>query len=294
MEIIPYSSDFHTGLTAVYNQAIAGVPHCYPVCADRFADILPVEPDQGPLLNEVFLVLREGNSILGFIHGGITRDAENAEGILRFFWYAPGHRRAGQMLLDAAEVHFRQRKIARIIAYPQDYRYPFYHLDHAYLSDRLGHVQALLQFNGYRKCAGEVYFDWPDYQIEVQTPDYANVEVTIKEVPGGGKLPGIATKMREGDEQLGICVSASCGDFSDNEEAQDWCFVEWLDIQERSQGKGLGRYLLQRTLQEAKRIGYRHAAISTSWENYRAFVFYSNCGYHVVDWTYGFSKDITR
>ena len=56
--------------------------------------------------------------------------------------------------------------------------------------------------------------------------------------------------------------------------------------------QGLGRYLLQRALREMHGAGYRHAAISTHWRNYRAFLFYSNYGYRVVDWTYGLRREI--
>ena len=36
----------------------------------------------------------------------------------------------------------------------------------------------------------------------------------------------------------------------------------------------------------------RHAAISADWENYRTLIFYSNCGYRVVDWTYEYHKTL--
>ena len=64
----------------------------------------------------------------------------------------------------------------------------------------------------------------------------------------------------------------------------------WLGVNDEFQGRGLGRYLLQYALHEMHKIGYRHAVISTDWENYRAFLFYSNCGYRVSDWTYAYSK----
>jgi hypothetical protein len=41
---------------------------------------------------------------------------------------------------------------------------------------------------------------------------------------------------------------------------------------------------------ELRRAGYRHAAISTALDNYRAALFYSNLGYQVVDWTYGYGR----
>ena len=91
---------------------------------------------------------------------------------------------------------------------------------------------------------------------------------------------------------MGVCECVSCGEFSHADGAQDWVFTEWLGVEAEFQGKGLGRYLLQRALQEMHGAGYRHAAISTHWRNYRAFLFYSNYGYRVVDWTYGLRREI--
>jgi ribosomal protein S18 acetylase RimI-like enzyme len=42
----------------------------------------------------------------------------------------------------------------------------------------------------------------------------------------------------------------------------------------------------------AKERGYRHGAISTAHDNDRAFLFYSNHGFCVADWTYEFSKKL--
>ena len=92
------------------------------------------------------------------------------------------------------------------------------------------------------------------------------------------------------DEEIGECESVSGGEFSSHPDAQDWLHTTGLDIEEPYQGQGIGRYLLQYSLQEMHQVGYRHATISTDWENYRAFLFYSNCGYRVVDWTYELEK----
>ena len=95
-----------------------------------------------------------------------------------------------------------------------------------------------------------------------------------------------------GGKQIGECESVSCGEYSDAREAQDWLFTTVLNVEGPQQGKGLGRRLLWRALVEAREAGYRHAAISTAWDNHRAFLFYSNFGYHVVDWTYGYGKKL--
>jgi GNAT superfamily N-acetyltransferase len=63
-------------------------------------------------------------------------------------------------------------------------------------------------------------------------------------------------------------------------------------VEEAFQGRGLGRSLLQRALAAGREVGYRHACISTDWRNYRAFVFYSNYGYQVADWTYIYARSL--
>ena len=87
-------------------------------------------------------------------------------------------------------------------------------------------------------------------------------------------------------------MSISCGEFSRADAAQDWVFVKWLGVTDDLQGNKLGRHLLQRNLQEMHRIGYRHASISTDWENHRALLFYSNYGFRQVDWTFCYRREL--
>ena len=87
-----------------------------------------------------------------------------------------------------------------------------------------------------------------------------------------------------------VCQDEDCQ--GTNAEAQDYGFVNWLGVTEGYQGGGLGKWLLLRTRNEMLERGYRHTAISTAVSNHRAFLFYSNYGYRVVDWTYGLSKSL--
>jgi hypothetical protein len=91
------------------------------------------------------------------------RDDPAERGLIRFLGVLPGQRAAGQALLLQAEETLRERGMDKVVAFHQHKRYPFYHLPSAYLSDRLGHIDALLGWNGYRRIAGEVYMDWVDY-----------------------------------------------------------------------------------------------------------------------------------
>ena len=299
MEIVPYEPALSADLASAYNHVIRGVPHCHPVSPEQFASAAAPaaggEASHERLHSESALVARDGKSVRGFIHLAVERPGEQGQaeqGIIRLFWYQRAHRAAGQALLDAAERHLRQRQMTRVTAFWQDYRYPFYHLAHAYLSDHLGHVAALLGFNGFGKIAGEVFLDWPSYEPGEPAATDVPHEIAVDWEPGRGARPNATVKAMQGDEAVGVCHSVCCGEWSRAKEAQEWFLTVWVGIDRKLQGKGLGRHLLERARQELHAVGYRHAAISTSWENYRAFLFYANHGYHVSDWTYGFSRQL--
>jgi GNAT superfamily N-acetyltransferase len=288
-------------LASAYSAVICGVPHCYPVTGDEFACGVSTTAAEAhsdaPLRAQAAFVATEGAAPVGFIDAAIgrpegARDAEH--GVVRFFWYPPGRRTVGQELLDTAENYLRSHGMAHVQAFPQEYRYRFYHLEAAHLSEHLGAVHALLAFNGYQRARGEVFLDWRDYEpVEPPAPGVA-AQTAIEWRPGQGTRPNLVVKASSGGAQIGICRCMSAGEFTRNADAQDWLFTEWLGVEDEVQGRGLGRFLLRRALLEAHQAGYRHAAISTAWDNFRAFLFYTNFGYRVVDWTYGFLKSLRR
>ena len=302
MEIIQYTADVQTPVAQFYNRLTADVPHCYPVKEKEFATAIrgvttgKADKKEGGLDSETAFVAIVNGAVQAFIHVGIGQVGDNREvdiGVIRFLCYERGARHAGQAVLEKAEAHLKTHNISKIYAFSQDYRYRFYHFGHSYLSDALDQVQALLGFNSYQRCEGEVFLDWENYTV---TPIPSNLPVTLsidwKE--GRGQLPNCTVRAFQDDKEVGECWSVSGGEFSSHPDAQNWLHTTWLGIEDEFQGQGLGRYLLQYELQEMHKVGYRHAAISTNWENYRAFLFYSNCGYRVVDWTYGYEKILSE
>ena len=302
MEIIQYTPDMQEPLTQFYNRMTADVPHCYPVKEEEFAiamhRITADEADikEDGLDSEIAFVAMADGIPQAFIHVGISRSGENREeklGVIRFFAYERGARRIGQAVLETAEVHLKTFNVSQISAFPQECQYRFYHFEHAYLSDALDQVQGLLGFNGYRRSSGEVFLDWEDYSV-TPVPSSLPVTLSVEWKDGRGQLPNCTVLAHQNGKQVGICESLGGGEFSSHTDAQPWLHTVWLGIEDDFQGQGLGRYLLQYALQEMKKIGYRHAAISTAWDNHRAFLFYSNCGYRTVDWTYEFVKDLSE
>ena len=302
MNILQYTPDIQTQVTQFYNRMTASVPKCYPVSAEEFATAIrgvttgKADKKEGGLDSETAFIAIVNGAVQAFIHMGIGQVGENREediGIIRFFSYERGARRVGQAVLEKAETYLKTFNVSQIFAFPQDCRYRFYHFEHAYLSDTLDQVQGLLGFNGYHRSTGEVFLDWEDYSV-TPVPSSLPVTLSVEWQDGRGQLPNCTVLAHQNGEQVGICVSLCGGEFSSHAGAQVWLHTTWLGIEDDFQGQGLGRYLLQYALQEMKKIGYRHAAISTAWDNHRAFLFYSNCGYRTVDWTYEFVKNLSE
>jgi GNAT superfamily N-acetyltransferase len=299
MEIFQYTPDMQAPVTQFYNRLTANVPHCYPVTEEEFATAVrgvttgKADKNEGGLDSETaFVAITEG-AVQAFIHVGLGQIRDEDIGIIRFLGYDRGARHAGQAVLERVEAYLKAFNVTRIFAFRSNCRYHFYHFEYAYLSDALDQVQALLGFNGYHRYNGWVFLDWENYSV---TPIPPNLSVTfsVDWLQERGQRPNSIIKAHRDGEQVGLCESVSGGEYSSHPDAQNWLHTVYLEIEGEFQGQGLGRYLLQYALQEMKKIGYRHAAISTGWDDYRALLFYSNCGYRVVDWTYGYEKVLSE
>ena len=302
MEIVQCTPDLQTSVTQFYNRLTADVPHCYAVKEAEFSTAIrgvttgKADKKEGGLDSETAFVAMVSGAVQAFIHVGIGQIGDNREediGVIRFMGYDRGARHAGQTVLEKAEAYLKTFNVFKIFAFSQDCRYRFYHFEHAYLSDALDQVQALLGYNGYRRSEGEVFLDWENYTV-TPVPSSLPVTLSVDWKQGRGQFPNCTVRAFQDDKEVGECWSVSGGEFSSHPDAQNWLHTTWLGIEDEFQGQGLGRYLLQYELQEMHKVGYRHAAISTAWDNHRAFLFYSNCGYRTVDWTYEFTKNLSE
>lgn len=221
-------------------------------------------------------------------------------GFLRFLAYDRGHRDTGQALLDAAETRLSEWGVKEITAFNWD-GYPFYHQHAACLSEHMGHVDALLRANGYRIALGEVFLDWPDFVLAspVPLPTGLDVELKLRWKRGRTQRPGLAVEVLRDKKELGACVCVSSAEWSRAPGAEDALCVLLIYLEEELQGHHLGLHLLQRSLQELHAVGYRDAIISTGlleWgamDSPRGYLFYTNHGFRVYDWTYGFKKTLS-
>ncbi|HJN28490.1 MAG TPA: hypothetical protein QF604_11285 [Candidatus Latescibacteria bacterium] len=212
-------------------------------------------------------------------------------GGVRFFSYPRGRRDVNIALLDAGEDWMCEHGHTRAVCFPQPWKLSHYAFPHAYVSDGLDHIQALLRVHGYEKSGGEVFLDWFDMDPPSPPPvDELDVLVEIQETPGTDSRPDLTIQARHRDRQVGTCILIGAGHY--HSDAADMAFCDLLDVTVDFQGKRLSLHLLLRGLLEARDRKCQHSAISTAYDNDRAFLFYSNHGYRVVDWTYEFTKTL--
>ena len=299
MEIITFDSSMLGDVTALYNDVVRDVPHCWPVEPDEMAWALgpdaPAPKGSPALVDEAMFVALEGGTMRAFVHAGMQPQQDpyrQSIGVVRFLAFRRGDHRAGHAALEEAESHIRARSIAPALAFDQAYRYPFFCASAAYLSDDLDHIGSALGLAGYSRVCGEVFLDWPDFEpppVDAALP-IDGADLRVMEVQGKGRLPGLELRLVRGEVEAARCWHVSAGDFSRAREAQEWAFCTSLHVRREFQGNGIGKWLLQTALPLVKERGYRHAAISTASENWRAQSLYGNMGYRSVDWTYGWKR----
>ena len=292
-----YLPEMVDDVAACYNRIVAGVPHCYPVGAEQLADLLPdaLHPGAGP---EMALVWANATSVRGIIHLTLApaeQGESHPQGIIRFFAYDRGYRWAGQALLDAAGIYWREHGVKEVLAFHRKHNWPFYHVQHVHLSAHLAQVEALLGLNGFRRGGCEINLDWRDLPTVTPDPIDEGIEVWIRWEPGSIARPGLRVLAHRGEGEIGECVCCSLGERSPAAarlpaaDAQDWLYTLWLGVAESERGRSLGRHLLQRALAEMRGVGYKHATICTTADNYPACLLYSNLGYRTVDWTWSWT-----
>ncbi len=284
-------------LRAAVQRALAGVPHCYPVSEDELAQAL-----EGPqsckaadrLGNDRIWLAGSPAEPLGMLHLATERPESGGQprGAIRFFWFAPGCEAAGAELLARAEASLREQGVSRLIAWHYDHTYPFYHAEHAYLTQQHGHTHTLLQAQGYQEYGSEVVLDWPHYDPTPPPSILLPIKLTYEWERGRAARRGLVLLARTEKDEAGVCVCISLGEFSRAPEAQNWLYTRWLGVAEEWRRRGLGRYLMRQALHTLHGEGYRHAAICALGDNEPALALYTGLGYQVVDWTRAYEKTL--
>jgi GNAT superfamily N-acetyltransferase len=280
-----------------YNDVVAGAPYCEAVGGEWFFDLSRLS--RSPLVREEILVARDCGEIVGFAHLGVAAPAteewhvKGEPGVIRFLAYRRGERAVGARLLEAAERWLQERDCTWIVAEDCRYLYPFYHVPFAHISEKITHLTPLFGMAGYAVYESEVLFEWRDFE----PPTLPRPDPGIEAVPEWRDQvatfgPGVVCYARQGEKTMGECQVARLGSKEQSPELADWCFCTSLYIADAYQGRGLGKWLLLLSLRAMREHGIRHAMVSTEWNNYRAYLLYSNYGFAFMDRTFSFRKEL--
>jgi GNAT superfamily N-acetyltransferase len=297
MQIAPFEPGMAAGVAHCYSDVMSAVPYCVPVDGDWFTDVSKL--DRQPCREQSITVATEGEAIVGFAHAAVAAPAteqwhlSGEPGVIRFLACRPGQRPVGAALLDSAEKWLTARGCAVSVAADHRFLYPFYYLPFAHLSERLAHLTALLGMAGYSVSSTEILLDWPGFEPpRVRMPDL-DVELAWKdEQVGSLGGPEVALHAMQHGNRVGECLMAHLSWDGWRPELAGICFCSSLCVGEELQGKGLGKYLLAQGLARMHDLGFRHAMISTDWDNYRAQLCYANLGYQFFDRTSGYRKQL--
>ncbi|UCC67192.1 MAG: GNAT family N-acetyltransferase [Armatimonadota bacterium] len=297
MEIVTFEKEMAAGVARCYNELVEPMPYSSPVAREAFSDFTHAQL-QGCTEEEI-LVARDAGEVAGFVHVGVSAPPthkwhiEGEPGVIRFLSYRRGERPVGAALLQAAEQWARERERTAVVAEYGGYMYPFYLLPLGNISEQISHVPPLFGMAGYEVPECEVFFEWRDFQPpEVSAPD-ADVELLCKKPQAHASGLKVSVAAVQGEEQVGEFSMLSLREDRWRPQLADWCTAGLLCVADRLQGRGIGKCLVARGLTEMRKAGLRHAMISTDWNNWRAYLFYTNFGFRFLDRTFGFRKRLT-
>ena len=294
MRVVPYSSDMAEAVTTHYNEQTTGVPFCFTVTAQEMDDALHTRPPyetRKTLADPSILVVTEGDKVLGLTRAGWEpADDERRKPRPPSDSSSTSEATARPVRLCSTQHMSHSGRPAQTASGPfhQDQQFAIYHAKYSFCSDGLDHVQALLQMNGYRKCDGEVYPVWRNAVAPELRPIRDGVTFELEWVDGRSELPGLNMRAMLDGEEIGRCMHCCLGDHTRWPEADVTAFCHRLDVYDNIRAAASVSTCCTEPSGSFLKRGYVHMAISTAWDNYRAFLFYSNCGYRAVDWTYGF------
>ena len=279
-------------LTSLLQRALRGVPFTGPMDASTVRRALAPTwgetPSPTPLAGEAAWVAMDGERVVGFCQAALGRseaDHEPAAGLIRMLAYPPERPDVGHALSAKAEAYLRDRGEREVYAFHYEGRWPDYHLPHAYLSSRLGHVMALLAARGYEGYQDEATLARPMVVPPVVPP----IEVRCEIVHGAHEMEGrndqLAVARLPDGRDVGLCVWETLADESSLPDAATTLYVRWLHVDPAYRRKGLGAHLLTSAMLEAYRRGHRQATLCCLGDNGGALSLYTTLGFRVVDWT---------
>ncbi len=131
-------------------------------------------------------------------------------------------------------------------------------------------VQSKEEYNTAKKLIRE-YADSLDFSLDFQ--DIRGELNSLSNYYGPPK--GLILLVKSGEEYVGVTCLRNLGNFIAE--------IKRMYLKPSSRGKSLGRRMLNRTIEEAKRLGYRHLRLDTVPEMESAIHLYSSTGFYRIE-----------
>lgn len=276
-------------VAALYNEQVTTLPNCRPVELEEFRHGLRDLWPRGGLRDSRAIIVVSGGQPAGYVHivrGDFTDvyGNEQSGGVIIFYTYKPTHRAAGQLLLNEAEQYVQHVARDSIWAYQIVEGYPFFGLGN--LSDRAGHVSALLGANGYRPNEEWVVLGRETRMIKRPAAPTGRYEIAFS----CNESSALVAELRLREELIGECRAYPR---RAGMSPEDSLYISDLVIYpEQLRGTGLGRYLLEEMLWRSQELGYRYSLVKALLDNHIAQLLYTSVGYRVCDVSRGYHKSL--
>ena len=271
-------------LVEVYNAQAAEIPYEYPVDPETFVEAYS-RPDPNFADGRLFACQEHGTP-LGLVHvGTIPREDGRDErtGLIRHLCFPRNRRDVGGKLLECAHEYLRPlASTGQAFNYGYGYACTWYN----HLKSPWEHIYALLGTSGYVVDGGwALIMVLRDYEMsEPALPD-TSIDVEVSEDPifpgltTHGDIPTVAVRLFRSGERIGGNEARPYYLPHWDRALQDTCCTMGMGVNEAERGRGLGRYLMERTLYEMQGHGCRHALLDVDSQNYRALTLYASMGY---------------
>ena len=148
------------------------------------------------------------------------------------------------------------------------------------------HIYGLLSDNGYEIDGGwGLVAVWSDYEVTEPDLPYRELEVQVDDKPifphlnSYGDLPTVVVRLFRNGEPVGSNETRPYFLPHCDKARQNMCYTVGMGVNETERRRGLGRYLMERSLYEMQRLGCRHAILDVDPENSPALMLYTSMGY---------------
>jgi GNAT superfamily N-acetyltransferase len=277
-------------LHALYSSQLLECPYEYEVAEDSFRDAI-CQPVDG-LSDQLLLVAMESTQAVAFVHigKGAADDGADVVGLIRSLILPRGNRGhdAGQALLDAAHEHFIGAGL-RSCHIAGRYMYPCTRTGQ--VRSTWEHICSLLEENDYRRVPGAGWWDvmaWSDMDLSEPTLGIPEMQVKIggaplfPDEPSHGSAPRVTVRVLCSSEEVGGTEADIWHVPYWHTNAQDACATMGLGVSENERRRGIGRYLMERSLFEMRKAGCKHALLGVLESNEPAKALYQSMGYKTI------------